>query len=428
MSTLAEKVLIGHLITNSALLTECEQLKPGMFEKDFGVGSIYNIILSLVDNGEEVNYQSIMNHNTTKYSSQELYDVLSECVDYSMGSSWLTTPTKTLVESIITEWRVRELDKCVNKYKDTISAKNVKKIMAEIESTLEDLEVGAEVKIATAKDVANKYKDSFFTKDKKPLLNTGFANLDKYFVGAEGGDLVAIGARPSNGKSAFAQNLIVYFTQERKLRVGYYSLEMPEKQIYQRFIAYLSEIDMPRIRTATGFVDDEEERYLDANEQFSQLDLDIICNKSDLGDITRSIAHRRYDVVVIDYLQLITIENAGKKTRAEEVGTISRALKCLAMKLNIPIIILSQLNRASEMRQNKEPTMSEMRESGNIEQDCSIIALIWQANDEDGQRMVKIEKNRDGAKGRVQFNFDGPHLKFSEAVDGFVNSKESPFT
>ena len=137
-------------------------------------------------------------------------------------------------------------------------------------------------------------------------------------------------------------------------------------------------------------------------------------------------------MIVIDYLQLLRSDK-WYSNRAAEVGDISKSVKALAMELNIPIIVLSQLNRVSEMRENKEPTMAEMRESGDIEQDASNILLLWNTDADDNTRKaIKIEKQRQGENGKIGLYFNGSQMRFEEVEyqkpDGFMKPEEkTPF-
>ena len=125
-----------------------------------------------------------------------------------------------------------------------------------------------------------------------------------------------------------------------------------------------------------------------------------------------------YDIIIIDYLQLLKADTTYRGNRTSEVGEISRAIKSLAMELNIPIIALSQLNRASEGRETKEPSMSELREAGNIEQDASVIILMWNLDENDrSKKGCKVEKQRQGECGKVAMNFNGGLMRFEETSD-----------
>ena len=142
-----------------------------------------------------------------------------------------------------------------------------------------------------------------------------------------------------------------------------------------------------------------------------------------------------YDIIIIDYLQLLRADKTYRGNRYAEVGAISKAIKALAMELNIPIIALSQLNRASEMRYEKEPTMSELREAGDIEQDASVIILMWELSQKDKTiKGCKIEKSRQGETGKITLKFNGDLMRFVETNDTVeqvqswsITDEETPF-
>ena len=131
-----------------------------------------------------------------------------------------------------------------------------------------------------------------------------------------------------------------------------------------------------------------------------------------------------YDIIIVDYLQLVKADKSYRGNRYAEVGEISHAFKALAMELNIPIIVLSQLNRVSEGKETKEPTMAELRESGDIEQDASIIILLWNVSaDDESKKGCKIEKQRQGKKGKVVLNFNGDLMQFEETGESVKDAQ-----
>ena len=134
-----------------------------------------------------------------------------------------------------------------------------------------------------------------------------------------------------------------------------------------------------------------------------------------MSEIRSESRHMGYDILIIDYLQLLRTDKEYRGNRYAEVGDISKAIKALAMELNIPVIALSQLNRASEVRETKEPTMAELREAGDIEQDASVIILMWNLSQGDQTKKgCKVEKQRQGKTGKIVLNFNGDLMKFEE--------------
>ena len=246
--------------------------------------------------------------------------------------------------------------------------------------------------------------------------------MDECLGGLEGGDVIVIGARPAVGKSAFVTQILTNMGIQGK-RVLLYNLEMTNKQMYERLVSRQSGIMMNRIRQGKAFLGDEKERFQKANTELKRLDVWISSGVKSVGEIRRECQHMGADCIIIDYLQLIKTER-HYANRVSEVGDISKAIKSLAMELNRPIIVLSQLNRASEGRQTKEPTMSELRESGDIEQDASVVMLLWNLSEENERyKGVKVEKNRQGKTAKFQMEFVGEEMSFKEAEGKDFNFK-----
>ena len=148
-----------------------------------------------------------------------------------------------------------------------------------------------------------------------------------------------------------------------------------------------------------------------------KMDILISSGTKSVSEIRNECRHQELDCIIIDYLQLVRADTRYQ-SRASEVGAISKAIKALAMELNVPIIALSQLNRTSEMRETKEPTMGELREAGDIEQDASIIILLWNLDNEDKTRKgLKVDKNRQGELGKIVYRFDGNEMRFQETEE-----------
>jgi replicative DNA helicase len=237
--------------------------------------------------------------------------------------------------------------------------------------------------------------------------------------------MIVIGARPSVGKSAFVTQIASYMCKQGK-RVGFYNLEMQDKQIYERILAAESGIGLKRIKRALAFTGDERERFERANDNIKRLYQGLVVNTGakKISDIRSESRHMNYDIIIIDYMQLILPEDRYKGNRFAEVGQISHEIKALAMELNIPIIALSQLNRVSVGKDTKEPTMAELRESGDVEQDASIIMLMWNLNEERTVKGLKVDKNRQGEVGKEKLNFEGHIMRFIEDGSEFTEAED----
>ena len=256
-----------------------------------------------------------------------------------------------------------------------------------------------------------------------PGLSTGLRDLDTKINGLNKSDLLLVAARPAMGKSAFALNIAMNVAKKYKKTVAVFNLEMSREQLAMRLLASESFIDMQKL--ATGKLSDEEwGKLCMASAALSQTDIRIDDNPSvTVADINAKC--RRLDnlgLVVIDYLQLMQGSGYGKasENRVTVVGEISRSLKIMAKELNIPVICLSQLSRAVEGRTDKRPILSDLRESGAIEQDADSVMFLYRdeyynENTEDkGLAECIVAKNRHGETGTVELQWFGPYQTFTD--------------
>lgn len=256
-------------------------------------------------------------------------------------------------------------------------------------------------------------------------IMTGFRNLDNKLQGLRGGDLVILAARPSMGKTSMALNISQNVSKGKNVAI--FSLEMSKEQLTDRLVCAAMGIDSWKLQKGE-LTDDEFARIGDALSQLSTSHIYIDDSASmTLLEIKSKCRRLKIesglDMVMVDYLQLIQGNNP--MNRVQEISDISRGLKSLARELNIPIIALSQLSRAVESRASKEPILSDLRESGSIEQDADIVLMIYreeyynnaemQENDMNkGKTTIFIRKNRNGPVGNSDFIFDGKFMKFRE--------------
>ena len=256
---------------------------------------------------------------------------------------------------------------------------------------------------------------------KEHRLQTGFKNMDHKLTGLKWGDMVIVAARPSMWKTALAMNLAQNIGFKKK-SVAIFSLEMSKEQLTDRMIASAMGIDSWKLQK-WELEDHEFSKIWEAMEKLS--DADIYIDDSAGGNLVdlKSKARRlkiesKLDLIIIDYLQLMT--NWNSMNRVQEVSEISRGIKSLARELNVPIIALSQLSRAVEGRPDKRPVLSDLRESGSIEQDADIVMMIYREDyyDEFTERKwvtdIFIRKNRNGPIGSVQLMFQKKNQKFVE--------------
>ena len=264
--------------------------------------------------------------------------------------------------------------------------------------------------------------DTLFHQD-NPLtgVSTGFTDIDDMTAGLQRSDLVIIAGRPSMGKTTFAMNIAEHAAIKDQVPVAVFSMEMPGEQLAMRLMSSLGRIDQTKVRT--GKLDDDDwPRLTSAVSILSKAPLFIDDTPALSPTELRARARRlkrehELGLIVIDYLQLMQVPG-HKENRTGEISEISRSLKALAKELNVPVIALSQLNRSLEQRPNKRPVMSDLRESGAIEQDADVIMFIYRDevyNEDSAQKglaEIIIGKQRNGPIGSRLLTFRGQFTRF----------------
>lgn len=245
---------------------------------------------------------------------------------------------------------------------------------------------------------------------------TGFGDLDNMLAGMQDSNLIILAARPGIGKTTFATNIAQFVAVEKKLPVGYFALEMSNLEMVDRMLVGQANIDAWKLKTG-NLKDDDFARLSEAMGVMadSPLYIDDTPGQSILE--IRTKARKLHSQVglkllVVDYLQLV-VGDKSYESRVQEVGAISQGLKNLARELRIPVLALSQLNRGIENRTEKSPQLSDLRESGSIEQDADVVMFLYR-NDENAMEDVKlsIAKHRNGGLGVVDLKFRGDRVKF----------------
>ena len=256
-------------------------------------------------------------------------------------------------------------------------------------------------------------------------IETGFEDFDEKTGGLQRADLVIVAGRPSMGKTAFAVNIAEHAAIKNDKTVAIFSMEMPGEQLAIRMIASLSRVDQHKIRT--GNLNDNDWPRLTSTVSIMQekkifVDDTPALNPAELRARCRRLAREQeLDLIIIDYLQLMQVSGTTEN-RATEISEISRSLKAMAKELNVPVIALSQLNRSLEQRPNKRPVMSDLRESGAIEQDADVIVFIYrdEVYNEDspdkGKAEIIISKQRNGPIGTVPLTFLGQFTRFENYI------------
>jgi replicative DNA helicase len=266
--------------------------------------------------------------------------------------------------------------------------------------------------------------------------STGYKDLDSKLQGLQNGDLIIIAARPSMGKTALSMNIVENFLLNKEIEGGVlaFSLEMPAESLTTRLLASNAKIDQQKVRSASMNQNDLK-RFMESSSRLKDLPLYIddssLLSPMELRARARRI-HRQepngLSLIVVDYLQLMQLP-ASVENRVNQISEISRSLKMLAKELNVPVVALSQLNRAVEQRPNKRPIMSDLRDSGAIEQDADVILFIYrdevynEDSEEGNKAEIIIGKQRNGPIGKVNLTFLKEFTRFEDfAVDSYYDN------
>ncbi len=284
-------------------------------------------------------------------------------------------------------------------------------------------------------EAVDKIEELFKTKKVITGVSTGFVDLDTKTTGLQGGDLVIVAGRPSMGKTSFAMNLVEEAAISQNLPVAVFSMEMPGAQLATRMLASLSRVnsnklrtgqldndDWPKLTSALGLLQDKN-IYIDDTPALSPLEVRTRAR--------RLAAEHEHGLgmIMIDYLQLMRGGAGPAENRTLEISNITRALKGLAKELDCPVVVLSQLNRSLEQRPDKRPIMSDLRESGAIEQDADLIMFIYRhevyepETEHKGSAEIIIAKQRNGPIGKVRLTFLGEFTRFENAAAPNFNSE-----
>lgn len=422
----AEQSVLGSLlIDRDAIIKVASYLKP----EDFYIsanGLIYKAVVELYNRREPTDF-------VTLSDELERRDQLEEVGGVTYLSSLLNTvPTAVHVEYYgrIVErqaTRRRLIDAGTEivgiGFKDEVDTEDA---LDEAERALFDVSQHRQTKDFEAiADVIDRYFDQidYLQQHRGDVVGvpTGYTDLDRLTGGLQRSDLLILAARPSMGKTAFALGVAYGAAVQHDRTVGIFSLEMSADQLVQRLLATETGVDSHRLRL--GMIDDSEwDRISRAFGRLSEANIfiDDAANASimDVRSKARRLqAEHGLDLIIVDYLQLMS----GRRTdnRVQEISEISRGLKGLARELNVPVIALSQLSRAVETRSDHRPMLSDLRESGSIEQDADVIFLVhrpdaYDKEDRPGEADIIMAKHRNGPTATFQLGFQGQYSRFSD--------------
>lgn len=437
----AEQAVLGAIFLEPSSLTMASEL---LIPEDFYRAAhqkIFNVMLKLNDQGKAVDLITV---------TEEL--AAAKLLEDTGGVSYLSelaasVPTAANIEyyaRIVEEKSLlrRLIRTATNIAQDGYSREDeVENLLSEAEKNI--LEV-AQRKNAGAfhniKDVLVRTYDNIEFMHSRvgdiTGIATGFAELDRMTAGFQRNDLIIVGARPSVGKTAFALNIAQNVATKTGENVAIFSLEMGAEQLVMRMLCAEGNIDAQRLRTGS-LTDDDWGKLTMAMGSLSNAGIFIDDTPGvRVGEIRSKCRRLKQEhglgMILIDYLQLIQGNGRSGENRQQEVSEISRSLKALARELQVPVIALSQLSRGVEQRQDKRPMMSDIRESGSIEQDADIVAFLYRDDYYDKESENKniieiiIAKQRNGPVGTVQLAFVKEYNKFVNLEKRFDDSAIPP--
>ena len=431
----AEQIVLGSVIADPELLSKVsDRLTPEHFHIKMHSG-IYSVIQMLFVSGQEINIVTVTESCVRKgvFESQDTARTyLFKLTDFTIEKSSIETYANTLCEKYLmrqlilaskdiydlavagTEEPNHLLDYAEKKIYDIRNEKDIKGLT----------HIGPVVK-QTLVDLA--YINQHPEEANKKGMSSGFPNLDRYIFGLKPSDLILIAARPGMGKTSFAMNIAVNAARiSRDKKVAVFSLEMSREQLVARMLSSEGRITSEQMKT--GKIEYSQWRGLNqAAEMLNMVELYIDDTASiTIGEMKAKLRRmNNLGLVVIDYLQLMS---SGRKdgNRVAEVSEITRNLKIMAKELNVPVITLSQLSRGPESRTDKRPLLSDLRESGSIEQDADIVLFLYRdayytkAEENISSCECIIAKNRHGELNTVNLRWDGQFTRFSDVESRYA--------
>ena len=412
-----DEAILANILQNDDLL-ENLKIKPEMFSD----GSVAIVIDYLLNQGKvDLNALYHKARKTNNFMSVERIGSLYNSDE--VYKSFFMQEQKDVME----KYKIREINRITKEFQQSLMTEQDRLYMVEEIERIEQLSVKTE---NTLKNQLLEFVDNFLSDEPKNFIKTGLENIDRQIIGFEPTQLIILGARPGAGKTAVALNMM-YNIARNGYPVTFFSLETTDQKILERLVSSTSNVDMLKIIQKTNISDKEANRVMQAVDKIDKLHgtgFEIIDKAHVTQQDIRQAAMKQYDkpqVIFIDYLQLLNPDKSQKDRRLD-VEKISRDLKIIAKENNCVIVALSQLSRGVESRQNKRPMLSDLRESGSIEQDANMVMFLYREDYYDEMLQDKetgvsevecnVAKNRDGVVGMVPLNFHKFTQKFTSKV------------
>ena len=424
----AEKAVIGAMMLDSDAIMVCSEILTAgeFYQQQYGI--IFDALVEMYRDGIGADLVTIQNKLREKEVTPELYSV--EYLGELLASVPTSANVKFYAEIVHEKAVLRRLIKVTEQVTREcyMDSQPLEDILEDTEKSVFDvIQQRGGSEFEPIRDVVLRTLDSIekAAKQKGNItgLETGFRDLDAKTAGLQKSDLILIAARPAMGKTAFVLNIAEYVALHSNSTIALFSLEMSKEQLVKRMLAMNSMVDSQKIRTG-DLEDDDWDKLVGSVRKIGNSNLVI----DDTSGITASELRSKcrklkieqgLDLVIIDYLQLMT--GAGKRksdSRQQDISDISRSLKVMARELDVPVIALSQLSRAVESRPDKRPMLSDLRESGAIEQDADIVMFIYRDeyynpdSEKKGVAEVIVAKQRSGPTGPVELAWLSQYTKF----------------
>ncbi len=465
VNTLAEQMILGSILTNNEYYNRVSDfLQANHFYEPIHQ-RIFEAITIFIDRGMLANPVTLKNHFDQDPTLKEMNqnDYLSQLSSLATTIININDYSKTIVDLSIRRNLINVGENIVNDaYSPEVTSTSNEQIERAEQELFSLANIGKESNSnlraikSSLNEALNKIQLAFKRNEKITGISTGFIDLDKILCGLQNSDLLILAARPSMGKTALAVNLALNACQylhhqnakndeNLKSSIGFFSLEMSAEQLATRMMSISSEVNSSKLRSGQ-ITENDFIKIVKASKDLANLDYFIDDTPSISIAALRTRARRmkrkhNLSLLVIDYLQLIKGSSRNSEgSRVQEISEITQGLKAIAKELNIPVIALSQLSRAVEQREDKRPLLSDLRESGSIEQDADIVMFIYrdeyylirkqpQENTADHEKWqsemdkvthtaeVIIAKQRNGPVGSIKLHFDSNIGKFSNHID-----------
>ena len=423
----AEQAVLGSMLTDKdAVNAAIETLKEDAFYREDNK-AIYQAIINLYSKSEPIDIITLKDEleSMDKFEQVGGYEYLASLPDKVPTTANVQKYIKIVEEKAILRKLIKTANEIIELGYDP--AEDVEDIMDNAEKKIFDIMQSKNQKGYTPiKDVLvesfTKLEELYNRKQHITGVPTGFVELDYKTAGLHGSELILVAARPAMGKTAFALNIATNAALRGNAPVAIFSLEMSKDQLVNRILCSEAMVDSNKVRTGKLEEDDwvklagaigplsESEIYIDDTPGISVMEIRTKCRKLKM--------EKNIGLVVIDYLQLVQGSNKRQASREQEISEISRSLKILAKEINVPVIALSQLSRAVEQRPDHRPMLSDLRESGAIEQDADIVMFLYRDyyyNKESEKKDIAeviIAKQRGGQTGTVELLWMGNYTKF----------------